>query len=86
MKKLVTTILAAATLLGLVGCTEAERAKFSGLGSEHLVEMYSGGVKVREWTASGKVLSEADSDGYYFKDKDTGALIEVSGDVVITQR
>ena len=82
-----------ATLLGVVtiamlsftGCTDATKAKFGGYGDEHRVEMYSGGEKVREWISSGKVQSEANSDGYYFNDKDTGALIEVSGDVVITR-
>lgn len=47
--------------------------------------MYSGGQKVREWTSTGKVLSESQSDGYYFEDSETGKLIEVAGDVVITK-
>lgn len=67
------------------GCTDARVAKFKGYGSPHHVELYSGGKKVREWVSSGKVSSEANSDGYYFNDFDTGRLIEVSGDVVITK-
>ncbi len=66
-------------------CTDAELSKLGGYGDEFKVEMYSGGQKVREWTSSGKVLSEQGSDGYYFNDKDSGKLIEVSGDVVITK-
>ncbi len=66
-------------------CTDATRAKIGGYGDEHQVELYSGGKKVREWTASGKVESEETSDGYFFNDKETGLLVEVSGDVVITR-
>lgn len=66
-------------------CTDAELSKFGGLGDEFKIEMYSGGKLVREWTSTGKVLSEPNSDGYYFKDKETGRLVEVSGDVVITK-
>lgn len=78
-------VLAVMAAVALAGCTDAKKAKMGGYGSEHRVEMYSGGELVRTWTATGKVLSEEHSDGYYFNDKETGALIEVSGDVVITR-
>lgn len=73
--------------IGIVSlsCTDASRAKLGGYGDKFKVEMYSGGQKVREWISSGKVLSEDGSDGYYFNDSETGTLIEVSGDVVITK-
>ncbi|RLB65910.1 MAG: hypothetical protein DRH08_07340 [Deltaproteobacteria bacterium] len=74
-----------ALLATLAGCTDARRAKAGGYGDQHKVELYSGGMKVREWTSSGKVLSEEASDGYFFSDAETGALVEVSGDVVITR-
>lgn len=81
------TAQAAAILIAILlsSCTDAERAKRGGYGDEFKVEMYSGGQKIREWISSGKVMSEAQSDGYYFKDKQTGRLIEVAGDVVITK-
>ena len=82
MKKL---IILPVTALLLMSCTDAEKAKIGGYGDEHTVELYSGGQKVRSWVSSGKVNSEASSDGYYFSDKETGLLIEVSGDVVITR-
>lgn len=81
MKTLITLL--AVTML--IGCTDAERSKLGGYGDKFKVEMYSGGQKVREWTSSGKVISEEGSDGYYFNDSETGKLIEVSGDVVITK-
>jgi len=37
------------------------------------------------WISLGKVLSEANSDGYYFYDKGTGKLIEVTGRLIITK-
>lgn len=82
MKRIVLCLIAVALV---AGCTDATRSKLTGYGDQFKIEMYSGGVKVREWTSSGKVLSENGSDGYYFNDKSTGKLIEVSGDVVITE-
>ena len=72
-------------ILSIVSCTDAKRAKMGGYGDEHRVQLYSGGKLVREWVATGKVLSVENSDGYYFSDKETGGLVEVSGDVVITK-
>ena len=71
------------TALTFTSCTDAQKAKISGYGDRHKVEMYSGGVKVREWISSGKVKSETNSDGYYFKEEKTETLIEVTGDIVI---
>ena len=70
----------------LNGCTDSRRAKFGGLGSEFHIEMINcDGSVAREWTSTGKVESEANSDGYFFMDKATGNLIEVTGRVVITK-
>lgn len=71
--------------LSLSSCTDADRAKMGGIGSKFKVEMYSGGTKVREWISSGKVHSEQGSDGYYFNDTATNTVVEVSGDIVITE-
>ena len=83
MKKYFLAICLCLVMLG--ACTDAKMSKIGGYGDNFKIEMYSGGTKVREWVSSGKVLSEENSDGYYFKDKETGLLIEVSGDVVITK-
>lgn len=40
---------------------------------------------IKTYISTGKVGSEENSDGYYFKDAATGELVEVSGNVVITQ-
>ena len=76
--------LAAFLILSVVSCSDAERSAFSALGKKHRVKMYSGGVVVGEWTSSGKIENEDQSDGYYFKDDATGKMVTVSGDVTIT--
>ncbi len=81
MKKL---LFIAVLAIIISSCTDATKAKFTNFGSEFKVEMYSGGVLVKTWISSGKVLSEKGSDGYFFVDKSTNKLVEVSGDVVIT--
>ena len=72
-------------LILLNSCSDAHRGKTLSWGDEFRVEMVSGGRIVRTWTSTGKVASETNSDGYYFKDKETGKYIEVSGEVIITK-
>lgn len=67
----------------LTGCVDAKMADFGSYGAKSRVELWSGGQKVHEWTSTGKVLNEQSSDGYYFRDSDTGKLVRVTGDVVI---
>ena len=70
----------------LGGCTDASRAKTFGLGDKFTVEMINcDGSVTHSFTSTGKVRSETDSDGYYFKDAETGKLVEVTGRLIITQ-
>lgn len=80
MKKLIALSLLAAPLMG---CTDAGQAKLFSLGNKFKIVMYSGGKPVKEWTSTGKVLSEASGSGYYFMDSATGKLVRVNGDVAI---
>jgi hypothetical protein len=83
MKKLIMFI----TVLSLFGCTDAEMAKVSGLGAEYKIELINcDGSVARTWISSGKVSSEANSDGYFFNEKSTGKLIEVTGTLIITKQ
>jgi len=77
-------VVAVSSMLLFCGCTSATRQKIASLGEPHKIEMYSGGVKVREWESTGYVRSEENSDGYFFTDRKTGKLVKVIGDVVIT--
>jgi len=74
------------TMLVLCGCTSAERAQFGGYGSNYTITVYSGGEAVRTFTSSGKVLTEQESDGWYFSNAENGKLVRVSGTVVIEQK
>ena len=41
------------------------------------------GNTVRAYHSLGKVVSESGSDGFYFKDRASGRLVEVSNNIVI---
>ncbi len=64
-------------------CTDAQRSKIGSLGDGASVKCYSGGVVIYDGVSTGKVQSEAQSDGYYFRDANTGISMEVSGNCVI---
>lgn len=80
--KLIRLAIVSLFLLSLVGCTNAGRSKFTAFG-DNTVIMYSGGKEIRRWKSDGYVFNEGESDGFYFRDKETGRLVRVSGDVVI---
>lgn len=89
MKKSVLKTGVVALFIALVmgSCTDAKRSKLMGLGSKFKIEMLNcDGSVARTWVSSGKVSSEANSDGYYFEDEKTGKLIEVTGRLVITKQ
>jgi len=71
-------------MFAFIGCSDATKSQWSSLGQEHKIELWSGGKKVQEWTSTGKVMSESNSDGYFFCDKTTKKLVRVTGDLVIT--
>lgn len=73
-----------AVVLGLSGCSDANRAAMGAWGDEAVVLSYSGGKLTYAGISSGKIESESSSDGYYFKDKCMGnKLVEIGGDVNI---
>ena len=86
MKKILAAALLVATIT-LTSCTRSSRQKLAStvVNDGYKIEMYSGGKLVKQWISTGKVHSSKDSDGYYFEDEATGLLVEVSGDVVITE-
>lgn len=70
----------------LASCTSAEMSKFASLGKPVDVKCYSGGTLVYEGTSTGKIKSEANSDGYYFTDAKTKELVEISADCVFKEK
>ena len=85
MKRIVLLVFTISIIYLTPSCTDATKSQIGGLNSEHLIEMYSGGKKVKEWVSTGKVKSSSSSDGYYFRDKECKCNVEVSGDIVITR-
>ncbi len=69
----------------LSGCTDAELSSFDTLSNPEHVQCYSGGKLIYEGDSTGKVLSVEKSDGYYFRDKATQKLVEISADCIFTQ-
>lgn len=78
-------ILWAVVLMCAIGCTDAEKSRIGSLGSKFKVTLYSNGDAVRTWQSTGKVMTETDSDGWYFTDASTNKLVRVSGSVVVEQ-
>lgn len=77
-------IFAAAGLL--YGCTDAKMQQIQSLGSRHHVTLYGcDGHIIKQWTATGNVSNESQSDGWYFRDEETGKLVEITGTIVIDQ-
>lgn len=73
------TTLAAAGALS--ACTDAQTAQWGSYGDEAHVKCYSGGTLIYDGYSTGKIgRADSGSDGYYFRDKATGRLREVSGD------
>ncbi len=81
MKKLICVVVLG---LFLAGCTDAKREKLFSLGDSAHVVCYSGGMIIYDGYSTGKISSSEMSDGYFFRDKVTNKLKEVSGDCVIT--
>lgn len=83
MKKIL-IIFAFFALLSLNGCKDSTVSQFSALGKEHIITLYGcDGKIIKQWISTGSVSNEANSDGWYFEDKATGKLIEVTGTLTI---
>ena len=83
MKKL---LLLSFILFFAFSCSDAQKAKREGSGSEFRIEMLNcDGAVARSWISTGKVRHFQKSNGFYFKDKATGLLVEVTGSIIISQ-
>jgi len=82
---IILTILAVTSLMMLItsACTDAQVGRLQALGDPAQVVCYSGGKVIYEGISTGRVASPENSDGYQFKDKETGKLVEVSGECII---
>ncbi len=86
MKKLLCALLFVLSFI-LVGCTDAEWASTTSVGSEFSVELFSAGEIVRTWTSTGKVITGEHGARYAFVDKETGKYVRVGvSNTVVTQK
>lgn len=69
--------------LVLGGCSDAERGKIEAIGQAGHIECWSAGIKYYEGYSTGKVMSEKETDGWFFVEKGSNQLIRVSGSCVI---
>ena len=69
-------------LLILSGCTDGLIGKIKSYGNEADIICYSGGKIIYKGESTGKILSEQNSDGYYFVDKKSGTMMEITADCV----
>ena len=70
------------SLLVLCGCTDGVIGKIKSYGKGAGILCYSGGEIIYKGESTGKILSEKNSDGYYFVDKRSGAMMEIAADCV----
>lgn len=86
MRGIIFVVAIAFTLIVLLsGCSDAERSKMTNrlAGEEASVKCYSGDLLIYDGVSTGKISTEQSSDGYYFREKSSGDLVEVSGNCVI---
>jgi hypothetical protein len=79
-------IVAAAVALGLAGCSQADFARNTNYGSSGRVTCYSGGRVISDDYSTGRIESEAHSDGWYYVSAADSELKHVSGQCVLQQR
>ena len=68
---------------GITGCSDATQASINAWGQPHTVYLYSGGRLIGRWIATGKIVNEAESDGFHFKDLKSGQYLGMGGNPVI---
>jgi hypothetical protein len=68
----------------LSSCKDSKIAQWNALGKQHIITLYScDGHIIKQWTSTGNVSNETQSDGWYFMDVATGKLVEITGTLVI---
>lgn len=69
--------------LFFVGCTDTDKASFEALGTPGSIKCYSGNLTIFSGKSTGRIQTVHGSDGWEFKDAETGKFIRVSGACVI---
>ena len=78
-------VLSAIVLLASLACSSANMSALSAWGQEHCVRFYGcDGKEIARWTSTGKIENEIQSNGFYFRDKESGQLVMVDGNFTAT--
>lgn len=65
-------------------CKDSTMAQYKALSKPHIITLYAAdGNVIKSWESTGSVSNEAQSDGWFFEDKTTGKLVEVTGTIII---
>lgn len=81
-----------AIILGLIailicgGCTDATRAHLSQFNDPADVDCFSGGKVIYHGSSTGKIQSNADEDGIYFKEQESGKFVRLYADCIVRSR
>lgn len=78
-----TTLLALAIAVSLAGCTDATRAHMGQYNDPAEVTCFSGGQTVYQGTSTGKIESNKDEDGLYFRERESGRFVRLYADCVV---
>ena len=79
IKRLVMTMF----MFAAIGCTDTFVSSLGSYGSTASIICYSGGIEIYNGKSTGKVESAQGSDGYLFRDSETGKLTEISGNCIL---
>jgi hypothetical protein len=74
---------AAIATAALYGCTQADVADFTTIGSPGHIRCYSGSYLFYEGESTGKIDTVSQSDGWQFVDAKTHKFVRVSGSCII---
>lgn len=84
MKKIL-MVAALAAMIGLAGCTDAERSSLFAYGNEAKVTCYSGNAVIREYQSTGKVM-QLDGDGIAFRNAATNKFVRAFADCLVEEQ
>ncbi|USV41091.1 hypothetical protein [Xanthomonas phage BUDD] len=84
MKKILMVAVLAA-VVGMSGCTDAERASWGAFGEQAKVTCYSGNAVIREYNSTGKVM-QLDGDGIAFRNAATGKFVRAFADCLVEEQ
>ena len=76
-------ILILAVIAVTTGCTDADMAHMSQYNDPSHVQCFSGGQVIYDGHSTGKIASNKDEDGLYFREKESGKFVRLYADCVV---